>query len=600
MRAPALNKRLLLEAGWIRPQCAEPIAAKCARCGSLIDLTACDPSASEKECWVCAWKEVPTYECLKCACPLREPGAELSAKCSSCGSPINLAACDPDTPQKHCWACSAKEIPTYEETSSSSSGCASTVFEMRECLSVTAYEGNRRAVFKPEGETWFYRTSGSGKIRLTTFDELLELFDAGKLRPTAVVCQEGEPGYVKVAEHPRFSSIFGKAAEHEKAVRPINPEPAAEVTPSTAPFAPGGSPPRPAPTPVPPLPSPAAGQLPFGVWASLGFFLWGFLGTGVERIGGWVPSSWLMIGGFTILAIVSTFCFLKVSAKYLRASLVGGRVPLGYPILTDSLVLQRWLACFSLALMVVFVVGRWESSGGFFRFFAVVAAISFPFLPLSRGALGSYALGYVTGFAAVLAAAIPAGIVSLFAVSETSPSEARDPLAVGTIVERPRPGMLALSEDKKPEEAFVAGALTDRPSASFPRISLESDEGIIGSEDISERKPDPGDRGATIGRSGSSRAGRDDSPGNPAVSTVSARRLFEPRLWRDRYGHSVEGRLRFVLDSEGRATPTLGIDISRISSGGWTVHLEKTDGDVISVSAENLSEEALLFLTRGE
>lgn len=375
MRTPSLNKRHLLEAGWIRQQCAEPITAKCSSCGSPLEYDASDPVTTEKDCWVCAARGIPVYTCSRCALPVDCP----------------------------------------------------TVTGERSCESVAAFESGSAPAFKPEGEIWFYRPGASGKIRVSTVEDLRKLFASGTLKPLSRVCQMGGTDYVKASEHPAFADLFGAAALPRAVVPPrIDSH---RVTPPVPDPIRGGS----DPSPLPPVPAPFEAEPParptlpetpppasFSVWASLAFFLWGFISTGMSQIDASLGSNKLLIGGFATLTIVSAFWCFKIARGYVEASRKGGRVPLGYAVFSDSVVLRRWLFWSSVVFLAIFGMSLWRSSGAFVRLLLFASPISLPFIPGVRGALGSFALGCVFGFASLLAAAIPAGIASFFFAFDAS------------------------------------------------------------------------------------------------------------------------------------------------------------------------------------
>jgi hypothetical protein len=376
MRAPSLNKRLLLEAGWIRAQCAEPITAKCASCGSPPKYDASDPVTTEKDCWVCTARGIPDYACSRCARPVDCP----------------------------------------------------TLTGERSCESLAAFESGSSPAFKPEGEIWFYRPTATGKVRVSTGEDLRKLFATGILKPLSWVCQAGETGYVKASDHPVFGDLFGAAAVSPGVVPPridsrIFPPPI--PAPSREGIAPSPLPPAPAPVKAEPPTEPAFPATPppasFTVWVSLAVFLWGFISTGMSQIDPSLRSNRLLIGGFIILALVSAILCFKIARSYVGASRKGGRVSLGYPVFSDSVVLRRWLSWSSAAFLVIFGMSCWGSSGAFVRLLLFASPISLPFIPGVRGALGSFALGCVFGFAAFLLAAIPAGIDLLFVFDASDP-----------------------------------------------------------------------------------------------------------------------------------------------------------------------------------
>jgi hypothetical protein len=375
MRAPSLNKRMLLEAGWVRQRCAEPISAKCASCGSPIESEASDLANTEKDCWVCAARGIPVYACSRCA---------RSVDCL-------------------------------------------TAKGERACESLAAFEGGSVPAFKPEGEIWFYRPSASGKVRVTNGDGLRRLFASGGLKPASQVCQAGGAGYVNASDHPAFAELFGTAPVLRVASPPRRD--GRGVPPGIPGTVRGGSDstsPPPVPATVEPEP-PAILSFPatpppasFQIWASLAVFLWGFISTGLSHLDSSLRSKGMLIGGFAILAIVSAILCFKIARSYVGASRTGGRVPLGYPVFSDSVVLRTCLFWSSMLFLIVFGISQWGSSGNLTRLLLVVGPISLPFIPGVRGALGSFALGCVFGFASLLAAAIPAGIASFFFVFDAS------------------------------------------------------------------------------------------------------------------------------------------------------------------------------------
>jgi hypothetical protein len=155
-------------------------------------------------------------------------------------------------------------------------------------------------------------------------------------------------------------------------------------------------------------------------------FLWGFISTGVSQIDSNLGSNKLLIGGFATLTMVSAFWCFKIARSYVEASREGGRVPLGNVVFSDSVVLRKWLFWSSVVFLVIFGISCWGSSGAFVRILLFASPISLPFIPGVRGALGSFALGCVFGFAAFLAAAIPAGIASFFFAFDASKDSGPD------------------------------------------------------------------------------------------------------------------------------------------------------------------------------
>lgn len=95
-------------------------------------------------------------------------------------------------------------------------------------------------------------------------------------------------------------------------------------------------------------------------------------------------------------------------------------------------------------------------------------------------------------------------------------------------------------------------------------------------------------------------AGRSAGKVESSRKIRSAARLFEPRVWNDRYGHRVSARLLHVADRRGNAVATLGVDPADIAASDWVVHLQRQDGAIIQVPAVKFSSHDLDFLAEGE
>ncbi len=285
-----------------------------------------------------------------------------------------------------------------------------TVTGERSCESVAAFESGSAPAFKPEGEIWFYRSGASGKIRVSTVEDLRELFASGTLKPLSRVCKMGGTDYVKASEHPAFADLFGAAAVSRAVVPPRMDS--HRVPPSMPGPIRGGS----DPSPLPPVPAPFEAEPPatptlpetahsgsFPVWASTTVFLWGFISS--QIVDSSLGSNDRLTLIFTGLACVSGAWCRKIARGYVAASRKGGRVPLGCAVFIDSVVLRRWLFWSSVVFLAIFGIAWWGSSGAFVRLLLFASPISLPFIPGVRGALGSFALGCVFGFAADFAVA---------------------------------------------------------------------------------------------------------------------------------------------------------------------------------------------------
>jgi hypothetical protein len=96
-----------------------------------------------------------------------------------------------------------------------------------------------------------------------------------------------------------------------------------------------------------------------------------------------------------------------------------------------------------------------------------------------------------------------------------------------------------------------------------------------------------------------SAAGRGGGQADAPRKTRSAARLFEPRVWNDRYGHRVSARLLHVADARGKPVATMGVDPANIAASDWVVHLQRQDGAIIQVPAVRFSSRDLDFLSEG-
>ena len=101
------------------------------------------------------------------------------------------------------------------------------------------------------------------------------------------------------------------------------------------------------------------------------------------------------------------------------------------------------------------------------------------------------------------------------------------------------------------------------------------------------------------GTAGSRPSAGDAGSRKAARTPGSAARLFEPRVWNDRYGHRVSARLLHVADARGNAVATLGVDPADIAASDWVVHLQRQDGAIIRVPAVKFSSRDLDFLSEG-
>ena len=79
----------------------------------------------------------------------------------------------------------------------------------------------------------------------------------------------------------------------------------------------------------------------------------------------------------------------------------------------------------------------------------------------------------------------------------------------------------------------------------------------------------------------------------------SARHLFQPRIWNDRYGHRISARLLKVEDPWGNTVATLGIAPDQILAKKWIVNLQREDGGVIRIPISKFSDRDLVFFSNG-
>ena len=140
-------------------------------------------------------------------------------------------------------------------------------------------------------------------------------------------------------------------------------------------------------------------------------------------------------------------------------------------------------------------------------------------------------------------------------------------------------------------EDSLADAPEPEPSKAVPPPEPQPDPDRVTSPN---RDPYGREAGAEAG------SGAKTRPGTPRVSRESSARLFEPRIWNDRYGHRVTARLLHVADARGNAVATLGTDPIDIAASDWVVHLQRQDGAIIRVPAVKFSSRDLDFLSEGE
>ena len=434
MSALALNKKMLLEAGWLRENCAECLSASCPDCGSPIDLRVGDPSIPERECSVCLCKAIPVLQCSKC---------------------------------------SQAVVSAMEGVE-------------RQCQSVYAYENGRGATFQPDGEVWFHKKSASGKIRCTIEADLLEALTSGDLKPSILVCNLGEDSFEKANEHSKFS---GKLAPSEPPLIPILPEPV-PVPPVSVPIPAVARKTRVAiawaaifgpvgllyiswklsvgalffhiivcailgwPTwavvifwhGVPSLiaycktrdgmsftgfPALVMNDLraitsvypiieqfalsSVGAWISGIIFLSGFLFGGSMKMGQWMGNSnWLAMGLFLILCFCITIISINISKKYIQSIKAFRALVSTVPILAGSGGggMKNWLRWSAMGILIFMTFGLWEQNAGLMRLVLIGLTIGLPFTPILKGGIGSFAFGCVGGLMSLLLSGIAAGIIS--------------------------------------------------------------------------------------------------------------------------------------------------------------------------------------------
>ena len=437
MSALALNKKMLLEAGWLRENCAECLSASCPDCGSPIDLRVGDPSIPEKECSVCLCKAIPVLQCSKC---------------------------------------SQAVVSAMEGVE-------------RQCQSVYAYENGRGATFQPDGEVWFHRKTATGKILCTLENELRESLTSGALTPSTLVCPFGGDSFKKAMDHPSFSAFLAHHSEEAVSAHPSSPAAVPSPVPPVSVPIPAiarktriaiawaavlgpigllyvswrmsmvslllhvvscailgwpiwavvtvwhgvpiliaycktrdgmsftGFPALVmkdlrAITSVYPIIEKFA-HSSVGAWISGTIFLSGFLFGGSMKMGQWMGNSnWVAIGLFFILCFCITKISVNISKKYIQSIKTGHDIYFPYPFLTSSGVLKNWLRWSAMGILIFMTCGLWEQNAVLIRLVLIGLTIGLPFTPILKGGIGSFAFGCVGGLMSLLISGIAASVIS--------------------------------------------------------------------------------------------------------------------------------------------------------------------------------------------
>lgn len=415
-----------MEADWLRENCNEPISASCPNCGTPIELSS-DFLISEKECWVCALKVQPQYQCAKCS--------------------VSLESCK-----------NLKDRP---------------------CSSSNAFDKNGLVAFQPEGEVWFHRKNTSGKTHIAIDSTLRDELRSGRLPPTTQIYKSGEDKFIEAVDHPSFSGLF---PEHAPPALP----PPLPPTP-TPPHLPVGSKNPIIATSLAMLFGPLGllylswkvSALTFllhivcsaifgwpnwagiifwhilptaiaywisrkvtslvnfknlllndlilifsliknialtkaGAWISTSLFLSGFLYAGSFKSAQWLAeSAWAALSFHIILCAFLVRTSFVISKKYIDSINTRTTVYFEYFLLNDTDTLKNWLRWSSLVLMIVASLILWEQNPGLVRVIMIALTICIPFLPITRGAIGAIALGCLGGLASVLISATFRGFLNI-------------------------------------------------------------------------------------------------------------------------------------------------------------------------------------------
>jgi len=146
-----------------------------------------------------------------------------------------------------------------------------------------------------------------------------------------------------------------------------------------------------------------------GFWSALGalgttgIFLGGYVFGGSLKLATWLAdSNYAAVSVYGLLALVGLFVMFGSARDYTRDWLKNGDV-------REVKLLVYWSA----VLLILFLTWRsWNSTEGPVRLALIAAAFGLPFVPLLRGAIGSFALGIAGGLLSLLASYIAGGILS--------------------------------------------------------------------------------------------------------------------------------------------------------------------------------------------
>jgi hypothetical protein len=146
-----------------------------------------------------------------------------------------------------------------------------------------------------------------------------------------------------------------------------------------------------------------------GFWSALGalgttgIFLGGYVFGGSLKLATWLAdSNYAAVSVYGLLALVGLFVMFGSARDYTCDWLKNGDV-------REVKLLVYWSA----VLLILFLTWRsWNSTEGPVRLALIAAAFGLPFVPLLRGAIGSFALGIAGGLLSLLASYIAGGILS--------------------------------------------------------------------------------------------------------------------------------------------------------------------------------------------